>query len=76
MTAQAHSLSAKAEADVTRYCTAMMQPNGWQACLNIERQWGLDGYTPQIVTSILDRISRGEDRDAAESAVLNSSGYD
>jgi len=64
------TIAAKAEADVTRYCAAMVQPNGWQACLTIERQWGLDGYPPQVVTSILDRISRGQDPGKAETAVL------
>lgn len=69
MSGEKHT-AVEAEADVTRYCAAMMQPNGWQACLNIERRWGLDGYTPQVVTSILDRVSRGEDPVSAESAVL------
>lgn len=52
------------EQDLQRYMDAMMQHNGWQSALAIERRYGLDGYPPDIVSGALAAGARGEDMDA------------
>jgi hypothetical protein len=50
---------AEAQADLMAYQRAMMQPNGWRACLTIEEAWELDGYPPAVVTEVLWEIGSG-----------------
>jgi hypothetical protein len=64
-------LKEKANRDLDRYAKLMSQPHGWSGCLRIEEDWALAGYSPEIVTSILHRVSEGEAFDKAESAVLS-----
>ena len=40
------------------------------ACLLIERQYGLDGYPPEIVMVGLNAAARGEDQHAAVDAYM------
>ena len=61
---------AAAQADLKAYVHAMMQPNGWRACLAIEEAWELDGYPPEIVTGVLDLVAGGEGADAALKKML------
>lgn len=58
------------QADLDRYCKAFIQPEGWRICLDIERRYGLDGYTPQIVTAALVAAANGEDMGNAIDALI------
>lgn len=65
------ALAARAKTDLDAYCATMMQPNGWRGCLVIEKRWGLDGYSPEAVTAILQRVAAGGvTPEQAEIAVL------
>lgn len=54
----------QAKKDYAAYVRHMIQGND-DACLHIERQYGLDGYPPQVVSVGLDAAINGKDVDAA-----------
>lgn len=56
---------AQAQADLDRYWQAMSRSGGWTVCLAIEKRYGLDGYTPEIVTAALSAAAEGRDMDEA-----------
>lgn len=52
-------LSKKALSDLKKYNKMMLSGNS-AGCLEIEEEWGLDGFPPSIVTKALREISEGE----------------
>lgn len=57
------ALTARARADLTAYTAAMLRLGGEDACLAIERRWGLDGLPPAMVSEALADLGndpRGE----------------
>ena len=55
--------------DKHAYFKAMMSGN-CEACLRIERKYGLDGYSPEVVSIGLDAAVRGNDPEEAIDAYL------
>lgn len=62
---------AAAQADLKAYAHAMMQPNGWRACLAIEEAWELDGYPPAVVSEVLAAVADGDEFDDAMDRALS-----
>lgn len=65
-------LRARAQADLALYCRTMAQPDGWKGCLRIEQDWALDGYPPEVVTTVLHLVSQGEEFGRAEDIALGN----
>lgn len=63
MSAAQHTPSA-AEADLKQYARAMRTRNERRAA-DIEVHWGLYGYTPEIVSTVLGCVATGLPLDAA-----------
>jgi hypothetical protein len=61
--------------DMKRYMKSMM--NGGMEALAIEEKYGLDGYPPEIVTTVLNaRINaKHEAREECVNAILNGSQF-
>ncbi len=55
---------ASAESDATAYARALRTGNDLKAD-QIERRWGLYGYTPEIVSNVLACVATGLPLDAA-----------
>lgn len=53
-----------AESDLTAYARAMRTGNDARAA-DIEVRWGLYGYTPQVVSTVLGCVATGLPLDAA-----------
>ena len=53
-----------AESDLKQYGLAMRRGNGAMAAA-IEQLWGLYGYTPEIVSTVLSCVATGLPLDAA-----------
>jgi len=51
---------AAAEADLKAYAHNLARNGGEDCCLAIEEAWGLAGYPPEIVTSVLAQVAEGE----------------
>lgn len=58
-------LSEQAANDLRRYVAATVKHDGYNTLVAIEQDWGLYGYPPAIVTSVLLAVSDGTDFDAA-----------
>lgn len=56
---------AAAEADLKAYAHNLARFGGEDCCLAIERAWGLDGYPPEIVSTVLAEVADGGTLDAA-----------
>lgn len=56
--------AAAAESDATQYARAMRTGNDARA-VEIEVRWGLYGYTPEIVSTVLACVATGLPLDAA-----------
>lgn len=52
-------LSKKALSDLARYNKMMISGNT-DGCLTIEEEWGLDGFPPNMVASVLWDVGSGE----------------
>lgn len=63
MSAAKHT-PASAESDITQYARAMRTGNHSRA-EEIEVRWGLYGYTPEIVSTVLACVATGLPLDAA-----------
>lgn len=55
--------------DKSAYFKAMIAGN-CDACLRIERKYGLEGYSPEVVSVGLDAAVRGKDPEEAIDAYL------
>lgn len=53
-----------------RYHKAMRSQDGSYICYRIERQHGLDGYPPELVSVGLKAIDEGKDGEAAVEAYI------
>ena len=53
-----------AEEDLALYSKLMASGNV-SACIQIEKRWGLYGYPPSFVSSVLARVADGESLDKA-----------
>lgn len=53
-----------AESDLKRYARAM-RTGIFSVCVGIEKRWGLYGYTPEIVSTVLSCVATGLPLDAA-----------
>lgn len=62
--------SAEAESDLTAYARAMRTGNDARA-VDIEVRWGLYGYTPEIVSTVLSCVATGLSLDGAISEATN-----
>lgn len=60
----AQHTSASAESDLTQYARALRTGADWKA-VQIEVKWGLYGYTPEIVSTVLSCVATGLPLDAA-----------
>lgn len=49
----------KALNDLARYNRMMVGGNN-DGCLAIEKEWGLDGFPPSVVTKVLSIVGEGE----------------
>lgn len=56
-------------ADVAAYAQAMRR-NDLHACTAIEQRYGLYGYPPEMVSTVLSSVARGQDLDIAVAACL------
>lgn len=54
----------QAQADITQYARALRTGNDMKAA-DIEIAWGLYGYTPEIVSTVLACVATGLPLDAA-----------
>ena len=54
----------QAESDLKRYARSLRTGDHYSAS-SIERRWGLYGYTPEIVSTVLACVSTGLPLDAA-----------
>ena len=68
------ALAKQAAFDLARYTANMARPDGWEFCAQLEQDWGLYGYPPQVVSTVLQAVSEGVDFDVAESRVLGLGG--
>lgn len=64
MTEQAKLTPAQAEADITQYARAL-RTGADRKAVEIELRWGLYGYTPEIVSTVLACVATGLPLDAA-----------
>lgn len=56
-------------ADSVAYGAAMRRDD-LNACIAIERRWGLFGYPPEMVSTVLSAVAAGQDLDIAITAYL------
>lgn len=54
-----------AEADLKAYAHNLARFGGEACCLAIEEAWGLAGYPPEIVSTVLAAVADGEGVDSA-----------
>lgn len=54
----------RAQNDLSRYGRAM-RTSGYQVAVEIEKFWGLYGYPPEIVSTVLSCVATGLPLDAA-----------
>lgn len=54
----------KAARDLSRYARAL-RTGSYECAVQIESAWGLCGYTPQIVSTVLAAVATGLPLDAA-----------
>jgi hypothetical protein len=59
----------EAAEDLDLYCK-LLAANNVHACLQIEKRWGLDGFPPNVVSSVLSRVADGDSLDEAIDDVL------
>lgn len=62
---------AEAESDLTAYARAMRTGNHTRA-VDIEVRWGLYGYTPEVVSTVLGCVATGLPLDAAINEVTGA----
>jgi len=59
-----------ASSDLKHYARAMRLSQQYSRAVQIERKWGLYGYTPEIVSTVLSAVATGLPLDAAIREVL------